>query len=601
MENVYDANLAKVQERMKKDGVKAYVVPVTDPHQSEYVAPRYSKERMSLCSFKGSDGTLLVTQDKAYLYTDGRYWVEAEESLQGTQVELVRMGDFGVPSLMEFVFKNNLYPLAMDFSLVSLADFKGYNKEGAGEILDRSYRDVILPKAKLPFSTIWKVDQGLLSNTYEQRIKAVVKALKDKGLDATLISSLDDIAYLTGWRGNDIECTPVFLGYMYIDKKGAVKLFIHAKETPEALPKTQIEDYDEIWPFLEVLGKNKDIKLLLDPKRTNQKVLATLGFQGNENVHLAANPSQLHKSIKGAIEIKNTKEIHELDALAVLWIWKWVEDHIVKKKETYSEYEIANKLDKYRLKNERCFELSFTTIAAFRGHAAMMHYSPTKEGSSIVDGEGTDPILLIDSGGQYYGGTTDITRTFCLGKASKEYQTDYTLTVKSVLDLANTIFLQGCSGTSLDVKARENMWKRGMDYKCGTGHGVGYMLNVHEGPNGFRYKVVPERDDSHELVPGQIQSDEPGVYKAGKYGVRIESEILTVRKFKNADGLFNGFEWITYCPLDGENIDCTLLSDEEIRWFNDYQKLCLDTLSPHLKADPKMLSFLVEKTKPIQR
>lgn len=594
MNNIYDDNLAKLQAQMKKDGIKAYVIPVTDPHQSEYVAPRYSLERMSLCSFKGSDGTLLVTQDHAYIYTDGRYWIEAMDELKGTNTELVRMGDFNVPSIFEFIKTNHLYPLAMDFANVSYTDFKLYKGVGAGEIIDKSYRDLILPKEELPFSKIWKVEQKLLSTTYEQRIDAVIASLKKQGVEGTLISSLDDIAYLTGWRADDIECTPVFLGYMYIGVDGDVKLFIHAQKTPEVLSNTEIYDYDEVWGFLKTI---EDKYVLLDPRRTNEKVVSYF----KKGFLLASNPSQLQKSIKGDIEIQNTKEIHELDGLAVLKIWYWVTKHIKENHEKYSEYEIASLVDSYRFENPRCYELSFTTIAAFRGHAAMMHYSPTKEDSSIVDGEGIDPILLIDSGGQYYGGTTDITRTFCLGESSAEYRIDYTLTAKSVLDLANTIFLQGCAGTALDIKARENMWKRGMDYKCGTGHGVGYMLGVHEGPNGFRYRVVPERDDSHMLLPGQIQSDEPGVYKGGKYGIRIESELLTVRKFETPDGLFNGFEWITYCPLDGENIDTSILSDEEIQWFNDYQKLSLDTLTPYVKDDKDLYDFLVEKSKPISR
>lgn len=592
MSNLYDANLAKVQALMKRDGIKAYVVPVTDPHQSEYVADRYSKERMSLCSFKGSDGTLLVTQDEAFIYTDGRYWIEAEGELEGTNTKLVKMGDFGVPSIMSFIRDNDLYPLAMDFSNVSIHDFALFNRN-AGKIVDKSYRDDIIEREIVPFSKIWKVDQKLLSTTYQERISLVCKELKKQGVDGTLICSLDDIAYLTGWRADDVECTPVFIGYMYIDVDGSVVLFIHSDSQPEVLPNTKICAYDDVWKFLDTI---KDKKILIDPKRSNQKVVSAL----NHPV-LKPNPSQLQKSIKGAIEIENTKEIHKLDSIAVLKIWKWVEEHIKKNGEKHSEFEIASLVDSYRLDNPRCYELSFTTIAAFRGNAAMMHYSPTKDGSAIADNEGIDPILLIDSGGQYYGGTTDITRTFCLGKSSAEYKVDYTLTAKSVLDLANTIFLQGCSGTALDIKARENMWRRGMDYKCGTGHGVGYMLGVHEGPNGFRYRVVPERDDSHELMVGQIQSDEPGVYKAGKYGIRIESELLTVRKFETADGIFNGFEWITYCPLDSDNIDTSILSDEEIAWFNEYQKFCLDSLSPLLEDDKELSDFLVEKAQPVSR
>lgn len=593
MANLYDENLKKVQDLMRKDGIKAYVVPVTDPHQSEYVADRYSKERMSLCSFKGSDGVLLVTQDEAFIYTDGRYWIEAEDELKGTNTKLVRMGDFGVPSIMSFIRSNNLYPLAMDFSNVSVADYNLFNMTGAGKIIDKSYRDSIIEKEELPYSKIWKVDQNLLSTTYKERINKVIEQLNRYGVEGTLICSLDDIAYLTGWRANDIDCTPVFLGYMYINVDGSVKLFIHSENVPEQLENTTIYDYDEVWKFLETI---KDNYTLIDPKRSNQKVVSALN-----NKLFKPNPSQLQKSIKGQVEIENTKEIHKLDSLAVLKIWKWVEDHIQKGNEKYSEYEIASLVDSYRLQNPRCYELSFTTIAAFRENAAMMHYSPSKEDSAIVDNIGENPVLLIDSGGQYYGGTTDITRTFCLGKSTPEYKIDYTLTAKSVIDLANTIFLQGCSGTALDLKARENMWKRGMDYKCGTGHGVGYMLGVHEGPNGFRYRVVPERDDSHELMVGQIQSDEPGVYKAGKYGIRIESELLTVRKFETPDGLFNGFEWITYCPLDGENIDTSILSDEEIDQFNEYQKICLDALTPLVKDDKELLEFLIEKSQPISR
>ena len=271
MNNIYDDNLAKLQAQMKKDGIKAYVVPVTDPHQSEYVAPRYSLERMSLCSFKGSDGTLLVTQDHAYIYTDGRYWIEAMDELKGTNTELVRMGDFNVPSIFEFIKTNHLYPLAMDFANVSYTDFKLYKGVGAGEIIDKSYRDLILPKEELPFSKIWKVEQKLLSTTYEQRIDAVIASLKKQGVEGTLISSLDDIAYLTGWRADDIECTPVFLGYMYIGVDGDVKLFIHAQNTPEVLSNTEIYDYDEVWGFLKTI---EDKYVLLDPRRTNEKVVS---------------------------------------------------------------------------------------------------------------------------------------------------------------------------------------------------------------------------------------------------------------------------------------------------------------------------------------
>lgn len=594
--NIYDNNLKKLQKKLKEDGVKAYVVQVTDPHQTEEAAPRYLEERMALSSYKGSDGLLLVTQDHSYLYADGRYWVEALEELKGTNTQLVKMGDFNVPTMSEFIKTNDLFPLAMDFSTMSIIDFERFAKGvPAGKILDKSYRELIVGKMSLPLSDIWKVDSSLLSTTYYERLCSVINGFKKQGAKATFISTLDDIAYILGWRGNDLECSPLFLSYLYIDESGQADLFIRSNKVPEELPGLRVHDYSTVWDFLKQINL-RPVPTLLDKLRTNERVLEYV-----KDPIFAPNPSQFDKSVKGKVEIENTKRIHELDALAVFRLYAWVKKHIMEKGEQYSEYEIAKVVDGYRREREECYALSFPTISAFRGHGAMMHYLPEEKGSSIVSNEGVNPILLVDSGGQYYGGTTDITRTWCLGKADKEYIHDYTLTVKSVMDLASTIFLQGCSGVALDIKARENMWREGMDYKCGTGHGVGYMLNVHEAPNGFRYKIVPERDDSHELVPGQIQSDEPGVYKAGKYGIRIENEILIVRKNHTSDGYFNEFENITYCPLQRSMIDVNLLSDFELTYLNAYQMLCRKILLPYVEKDEELKTLLIEETKPLVR
>lgn len=590
-----DAVLHRLQAKLKEDHVKAYVVQVTDPHQTEEAAPRYLTERLSLSSYQGSDGLLLVTQDKSLLWADGRYWVEAEEELRGTDTQLVKMGDFGVPTMDEYIRQNNLYPLALDFSTMSVTDFNRFAKN-AGKIIDRSYRSVVCGTMTLPLSNIWKVDPALLDTTYYDRLKIVQNGLAEVGAKATLISSLDDIAYILGWRGNDLACSPLFLGYLYIAADGKADLFVRANKVPEELPGLSVHDYDAVWDFLKKANEHP-VPTLIDKLRTNERVLEYV----KEPV-FAPNPSQLAKAIKGPVEIANTKRIHELDALAVLRIWQWLDAHIVKGGETHTEAEIASIVDSYRRERPECYELSFPTIAGFRGHGAMMHYLPPKEGSAVVSNQGIDPILLIDSGGQYYGGTTDITRTFCLGECSKEYVRDYTLTIKSVVDLASTVFLQGCSGIALDIKARENMWKLGMDYKCGTGHGVGYMANVHEAPNGFRYKIVPERDDSHELMPGMIQSDEPGVYKAGKYGIRIESEILVVRKNHTPDGYFNAFENVTYCPYDRNHIDVSILSQDEVDYINAYQALCRKTLLPYVSDEtkfPGLKDFLVSVTEPL--
>lgn len=592
-DNKYDQKLHRLQEQLKKDGIAAYVVQVTDPHQTEEAAPRYLEERYALSAYKGTDGLLLVTPDKSLLWADGRYWVEAEEELAGTDTQLVKMGDFGVPSMDQYIFQNRLYPLALDFSTMSITDFERFNRPKAGKIVDKSYRDLTCGKMDLPLSEIWKVDSSLLSDTYYDRLMKVTSALKDLNAEATLICSLDDIAYILGWRGDDLECSPLFMSYLYINANGQADLFVHSAKVPEDLPGLNVHEYSQVWDFLKKVNE-RPVPTLIDKLRSNQRVM--------EYVKLpvfAPNPSQLQKSVKGPVEIKMTKFIHELDALAVFRLWQWLDEHVVKGNEKYTEKQIADVVDGFRRERKECYALSFPTISAFRGHGAMMHYMPTAEGSSVVSNEGENPILLVDSGGQYYGGTTDITRTFCLGKASDEYRHDYTLTVKSVMDLASSTFIQGCSGIALDIKARENMWREGMDYKCGTGHGVGYMLNVHESPNGFRYKIVPERDDSHELLPGQIQSDEPGVYKAGKYGIRIENELLTIRKGHTTDGYFNGFENITYCPLQAEMIDTSILSVKEVEYINGYQQLCRDTLMKYVENDPKLKAFLIEKTEPL--
>ena len=300
------------------------------------------------------------------------------------------------------------------------------------------------------------------------------------------------------------------------------------------------------------------------------------------------------KAIKGEKEIENTKKIQALDGLALLKFQKYLEENLDK---GLSEYDYSEKLKEYRLSNPLCFELSFDTIAAVGANAAQMHYEPTKEVNSKVTSKEIE--LLVDSGGQYYGGTTDTTRTFLVGTPTKEYIHDYTLTLKAVINLSRTIFIKGSDGHTIDIRARSYMWNEGMDYKCGTGHGVGYILNVHEGPNGFRYRAVPERDDQGEIVPGMITTIEPGVYKENKYGIRIENNLLCVPAFTTEMGEFYKFETITYVPITLESLDLSLLNKEEIDWINEYHDLVYSKLSPLCDGDKELLKFLKSKTKHI--
>ena len=301
------------------------------------------------------------------------------------------------------------------------------------------------------------------------------------------------------------------------------------------------------------------------------------------------------KAIKGPVEIKNIKSIQEIDGLALLKFQKYLEDNLDK---NLTEYDYSLKLKEFREESNLLFDLSFNTIASVGKNAAMMHYAPKKDNSSTVNKDEIE--FLVDSGGQYFGGTTDTTRTFLIGKASQEFIHDYTLTLKALIAISSAIFLEKSDGHTLDILARRYFWNEGMDYKCGTGHGVGYILNVHEGPNGLRYKAVPERDDQAPIVPGMITTIEPGVYKSGKYGIRIENNLLCVKAFSTSDGNFFKFETITYVPIETKCLDLSIMSDEEVDWLNNYHKLVFSKLSPLIRNND-LLEFLKSKTKEIHK
>ncbi len=590
--HIIDERIAKLQAQMKKDGIKAYVIPATDPHMSEEAASRYTRERFYFCSFKGNDGTLLVTEDKYYLYTDGRYWTEAEGELEGTSCILVYAGKAGVPSLSEFIKKNELYPLGIDASLFSFNDLKGFYVDDAHKIRQVSYRYMVEDLPKLPTGKIWKVDDALLSTTMKERIDQAMDVVNHNGCDALVIPTLDDIAYILGYRGNDIPCTPVFYSYLYIDSERKPHLFIDNAKLPENGLSDDIivHPYEEFFDFLK---EHKDVKTFVDRNTTNARICSIL-----RNKFFGNNPTIRQKSIKGSVEIENTKQIQAIDGIAVLKLMKYVDDNI--DDGNLNEYVCAQFIDAARRESPRCFDLSFETIAAVDDNAAMMHYAPTSENNAQMTKK--NQLLLVDSGGQYYGGTTDTTRTFLFGEnISEEVKKDYTNTLKSQISLSTAIFEKGCSGHEIDIRARAIMWEQGLDYKCGTGHGVGYMSCVHEGPIGFRYYHREGVYDDGILTPGHIITIEPGVYKAHKHGIRLENNLLVVPAFETDDGIFYRFETITYAPYDERGIIVSMLDDKELSWLNDYQKMVYDTLSPLINDDADLLEYLRKVTRPLSR
>ena len=557
-------NIQKLQEILKEKGLKAYLIFTSDPHNSEYVSDYYLAERKYFCPFTGSAGQVLITQDKAYLFADGRYWIQAKNQLENSNIELVKVGDVGVLPLKEFIKENKLYPLGVNFLNITEQSLKSYKKMGITLVdVDFSY----LAGAKEDKAQkVFKLDQNLTTLTSEEKINKILEETEKEGAQSNLVTTLDDIAFILNIRGRDIPRNPVFYSYLYLSKIAGNHLFINKEKIDFSIKNVAIHDYNEIFSFLKA---HKDIKTLVDPLRVNAKVYSIL----NEPIR-GRNPSYLMKAIKGKKEIENTKKIQAIDGLALLKFNKYLDENLSK---NLNEYDYSEKLEEFRKESSLFFDLSFDTIASVGPNAAMMHYEPTKDMHSVVSDK--DIELLVDSGGQYYGGTTDTTRTFLIGKPTKEYIHDYTLTLKSLIHVSKAIFLDGSSGQTIDILARQFMWNEGMDYKCGTGHGVGYILNVHEGPNGFRYK----------------KAIEPGVYKENKFGIRIENNLLCVPAFKTSDGEFYKFETITYVPIETRCLDFDLLTKEEVVWLNDYHKLIYNKLS-ELIEDEELLKYLKNKT-----
>ena len=584
----YEENLTKLRKLMRDLNLKSYIIFNSDPHNSEEPNPYYSSLRNQFSPYHAPAGTMLVTLDESYIYTDGRFWIAAEKALKGSNTKLQKAGKKDVLPMEEFIKLNKLTPLGIDESLVPysyIETLSGYHLE----FVNLSISDLFTKEDKTETKKIFKLDDSLLSTTFEKRIVEVRNYLKSNNYDAIIISALDEVAHILGYRGFDINYAPVFYSYLFISND-EIHLFIDKNKLPEPFSlndKLIVHDYNDVFSYL----KNSNLKIAFDKNSANLKIVNSI-----KNKVGVFSPVCISKAIKGEVEIKNILKYHINDGLYVLKLMKYIDDN---KDKELSEYDYACYLDNLRLSDKDCFELSFETIASVDANATMMHYAPTSTCFSKVKKD--NKLLLVDSGGQYYGATTDITRTFLISEPTSEIKHDYTLTLKSQIALTTSIFMDRSSGHTLDIKAREVMWKEGLDYKCGTGHGVGYMLNVHEGPIGFRYYIRPGVFDMGVLLPGHVITVEPGVYKENKYGIRLENELL-VRKHSTTDqGIFYCFETITYCPYDRRLIDASMLNDSELEWLNSYHQLVYDKLYPLTKDDKELLAYLKYHTSRISK
>lgn len=581
--------LAALRKEMAKRNISIYVVPTADFHESEYVG-EYFKARKFITGFTGSAGTAVITMEEAGLWTDGRYFVQAEKQLQGSTVTLYRMGEEGVPTVNEFIeqklkeggtigFDGRVVNTRWGLQLKEIAKKKNGALYVEEDLMDLIWKD--RPAlAKTPMFILEEKYSGKSTKTKLEELRA---AMEKEGADTHILTSLYDIAWLLNVRGNDIECVPVVLSFLILTKTDCT-WFLQEEILTDEIRAYLNENHIKTRPYEEVYAAAAelpaDAKVLLDRACVNYRICNNL--KDSITIVDGANPTELMKAIKNPVEVDNTRAAHVKDGVAFTKFMYWLKQNIGKEKIT--EISASDYLEKCRREQEGLIELSFNTISAYGPNAAMMHYSATPESDAELKPEG---FLLVDSGGHYYEGTTDITRTIALGSITDEMRLHFTTVCRSNLNLANAKFLYGCSGLNLDILSRGPLWQMGIDYKCGTGHGVGYLLNVHEGPNGFRWRVVPERHDNGTLEEGMITTDEPGVYLEGKYGIRTENELVCHKAEKNEYGQFMEFENITYAPIDLDAIDPDEMTGTERKLLNDYHKKVYETISPYLTVEEK--------------
>lgn len=579
--------ITKFQEILKEKNITAYIIPTGDFHNSEYIS-EYFKTRQFLSNFTGSAGTLIITQKEALLWVDGRYHIQAANEIENLPITLVKQGLDGTITITDYLnsvlkendtlgFDGKILPA--NFTLDLLKKLPNINTSTNEDLVSLIWED----RPSLPTNLIFEYDTFFAGKSYQEKLDELRTKMSELNTDVHILTSLEDQAWLYNLRGNDIVHTPVFLAYSIINNDEC-HLFIDDKKIDKLVEKYLKDNNIITHPYLKFYDALKEIKnkkILLDYTKVNYTIFSKL----KENNYLVnqTNPTILLKAIKNQTEIKNLKLAHIKDGVAFTKLMYHVKNNI--KNTPMTEISVSNLLENFRKEQPGFVDISFNTICAYKEHAAMMHYSATEQTNFPLKQEG---LLLIDSGGHYLEGTTDITRTLCLGNISKTMKLHFTTVLKSVIALSEAVFLKGTRGTNLDILARGPIWKLLIDYKCGTGHGVGHLLSVHEAPNGFRWQIVPERNDSHELLPGMVTTNEPGIYLENKYGIRIENELLCIRKTKNEFGEFFCFETVTYAPIDLDAVDTTLLTENEKAWINNYHNDVYNKLFPYLTKEESL-------------
>lgn len=580
MDNVYVARLDALRNVMREAGIAAVVVPQADPHLGEYLAAHWQVRRW-LSGFTGSAGDLVVTLDRALLWTDSRYFIQAAAQLDGSGIELMKDGLAETPSIAAFLCSalpagSRVGVDGMLFSAPALEALAS-RLESAGIDLDCHFDPVgrlWSDRPALPDGKIFVHDSKYAGQSARRKIEDVLGAVKGEGAAAVFVSALDEIAWILNIRCNDVRHTPVATSYLYLSEADKVLFIAEAKLTDEtraylASEGVRTQDYGAVTAFLAALPES--VRVLVDPARTSGAVMDILGSRA---VATAVSPAAVMKSVKNDVQIAGVRDAMVRDGVALVKAFMEIERRMAEGELT-TELDVAALLHEYRSQGDLYFDESFGTIAGYAAHGAIVHYEADAASNAQLQPRG---LLLVDSGAQYLDGTTDITRTIALGEPTAEEKRDFTLVMKGHIALANTVFPAGTRGAQLDAIARQFLWKNGLSYLHGTGHGVGHFLSVHEGPHSIRLNNVEA-----PLLPGSITSNEPGLYREGVHGIRCENLVLCRELMETEFGTFLGFETLTLFPFDRSLFDTSIMTEEEVAWVDNYHALVRERLWPALE------------------
>lgn len=592
--------LQKLIRKMKEKGMDYFLITSQDYHNSEYVHEHF-KAREYFSGFDGSNGSLLISEKETGLWTDGRYFLQAEEQLSGTGITLYKMGNDGVLTILEYLEKNMKEgeTLGTDGRCISFSFGDSLEKlcqKKHGRLLSDTelISEVWIDRPALPQKEIWYLPKEYSGEGTDEKIKRLRKYLEEKNADYLWISKLDDIMWLYNIRGNDVKCNPVALSYTLIGKKEAF-LYIATDVLTEKAKKYLDGNQIQCIPYQDTLAHLRTLELKNQTVLLEQESVSYLFYkeiEQNGNVVCDSLPTTMWKAVKNETEQQNLREIYLKDSAVVCKFLYWLKK-TVQSGETVTEMSAAAKLDQMRESIPGFLDLSFDTITGYAENGAIVHYEASEKTNRIIEPKG---MILVDSGGQYLQGTTDVTRTIALGDVTEEEKRLFSAVVAGMLRLADAVFLYGCTGRNLDILAREDLWKLQLDYKHGTGHGVGFCLNVHEGPQRFYWKYTKDVAEA-VLEPGMLISDEPGVYLENQFGIRTENIIMVQPLDENEYGKFLHFEMLTFVPIDRAVLDKKFLSEEDICRINAYHKEVFEKISPLLSEEEA--AWLKKETRPL--